>query len=111
MIEVCDDGAGIDFTALERRARERGFAAKGVDALFCDGVSTRTEVSEVSGRGVGMGAARAACEELGGTVSVESEVGRGTKLRFSVPMRAMSQGSLRPVRLVVASGAKSNRFG
>ncbi len=104
VIEVCDDGAGIDFGALERKAQERGFAAKGIDALFCDGVSTCVEVTETSGRGVGMGAVRAACEDLGGTVSVESVIGSGTKMRFSVPMRAMSQGSLRPVRLNAASG-------
>ena len=101
VVEVSDDGAGIDFAALERRAREKGIQATGVEALFCDGVSSRDEVTALSGRGVGLGAARAACAALGGTVLVETRRGEGVTFRFCVPMRAPTQGSLRPVRLSV----------
>lgn len=99
VIEVTDDGAGIDFDALERKARERGVTASREELLFCDGVSAKEEVTELSGRGVGLGAARAACAALGGTVQVETRRGQGTTFRFAVPMRGLAQGSLRPVHL------------
>jgi two-component system chemotaxis sensor kinase CheA len=110
VIEVEDDGAGIDFAALERGAKERGIAARGIDLLFCDGLSTAAEVTDVSGRGVGMGAARAACESLGGTVFVETKRGRGSKFRFAVPMRTLAQGSLPPVRLSPRGATRSYKF-
>ena len=56
-----------------------------VAALFHDGLSTRAEVSETSGRGVGMAAVRAACVETGGTIAIESAIGVGTRFRFTWP--------------------------
>lgn len=56
-----------------------------VEALFADGVSTAERVSDVSGRGVGMGALRQICVELGGYVRIESEAGIGTLLICAVP--------------------------
>src|SRR5690606_24081299 len=58
-----------------------------VHALLADGVSTAETVTPTSGRGVGMAAVEAACRALGGTVSVESEPGRGTRFRFDFPRR------------------------
>ncbi len=85
---VADDGRGIDWEKVCAKGRERGLdvsAERGrLEALFSG--STRDEVSEISGRGVGMGAARAACLEAGGAISVESEPGRGTRFSFVFPL-------------------------
>jgi HPt (histidine-containing phosphotransfer) domain-containing protein/PAS domain-containing protein len=85
-IEVADDGRGIDLQVLQRSAEERGLRslsnANLVDLVFADGVSSRAEVTELSGRGVGLAATRAACEAELGAVHVETQVGSGTRLVF-----------------------------
>lgn len=87
--EVCisDDGVGIDFEKLKARALERQLPANThddlVDALFADGVSTRDEVTETSGRGVGLSAVLVECRRLGGTVAVEND--HGARFRFWFP--------------------------
>ena len=53
-----------------------------IEAMFHDGVTTRRQVSEFSGRGIGMGAVRAVCERMGGAVHVASASGAGTTVRF-----------------------------
>lgn len=87
VIEIEDDGRGIDWEALEERARSLGIAipAEREALLFVDGLSTKTEVTHVSGRGVGLGACRAAVLALGGSVEVTSLPGVGTGIRFRVP--------------------------
>ncbi|MGE5504582.1 MAG: ATP-binding protein, partial [Actinomycetota bacterium] len=89
LIEIADDGGGIDVEALRRRAARRAGVAAGdwdlAELVFAHGVSARAEASEVSGRGVGMAAVRAAVAELGGTIHVASEPGRGTSFVFSLP--------------------------
>jgi len=86
LIEIGDDGRGIDWSAVAAKAAELGLAHATredlIEALFVDGLSTATTVTQVSGRGVGMGAVRAACSALGGTVSIASEPGRGTRIVF-----------------------------
>ncbi len=86
-IVVRDDGRGIDWVALRRKARELGLPhgsdAELVEVMFSEGVTTRHVVTEISGRGVGAGAARAACERLQGRVAVSSSAGRGTAFTFS----------------------------
>ena len=85
-----DPGMGIDWEALRARAKARGLAcdtsADLIDALFTDGVSTESTVSDVAGRGVGLGAVRAACERRHGVIDVSSEPGVGTTFRFSWPV-------------------------
>lgn len=90
-IEVSDDGRGIAWDRLAEKAKQRGLPSSTredlVRALFTDGVSTAETVTPTSGRGVGMAAVEAACRALGGSVSVESEPGRGTRFRFEFPRR------------------------
>lgn len=90
-IEISDDGRGIRWDRLAEKAKQRGLPsstrAELVRALLTDGVSTRETVTQTSGRGVGMAAVDAACRALGGSVSVESEPGRGTRFRFEFPRR------------------------
>jgi two-component system chemotaxis sensor kinase CheA len=88
-IEVSDDGRGIDWVRLEQKARQKGLPVDTtgdlIEALFADGVSTVDKVTEASGRGIGMSAVRQSCQELGGTIAVHSERGRGTRFRFCFP--------------------------
>jgi len=96
IIEVRDDGAGIDPARIRSLAVLRGLigedAARGlndqgaVDLIFMPGFSTAATVSEVSGRGVGMDAVRAAIARMGGRVEMESKVGEGATVRFLLPI-------------------------
>jgi two-component system chemotaxis sensor kinase CheA len=107
-LEVSDDGAGVDWEAVAARARELGLPSSGrrdwTAALFHDGLSTKKGVTEVSGRGIGLGAARTECEKLGGTVTVMSELGHGTTFRFTfatstvIPAHATLEEAVRAAR-------------
>ena len=85
-IEISDDGRGIDWQLLRQRASAMGLPCATehdlIEAMFHDGVTTRHQVSEFSGRGIGMGAVRAVCERMGGAVHVASASGAGTTVRF-----------------------------
>jgi two-component system chemotaxis sensor kinase CheA len=96
-IEVADDGAGLDLARIRATAIARGVI--GADAalddkqtaelIFAPGFSTARQVTEMSGRGVGLHAVRAALARLGGRVEIESEAGQGTRLRMIAPMRTL----------------------
>jgi two-component system chemotaxis sensor kinase CheA len=89
IIEVSDNGHGIAWERVREKARERGlpFATRDdlVGALFTDGLSTRDQATDTSGRGVGMSSVREACQTMNGRVEVISEPGQGTTFRFSFP--------------------------
>ena len=99
VISIEDDGRGIDWASIAERARARGLPhathADLTEALFADGFSTRGEVSEYSGRGVGMGVLREACRTRGGRIHVESQPGRGTRIEFRFPQRASQSAQLK----------------
>jgi two-component system chemotaxis sensor kinase CheA len=96
VVEVADDGRGIDPRAISRAAIERGLvdeasvaAMTESDALrliFLPGFSTAREVTNVSGRGVGMDVVRTNVERLGGQVSISSTRGAGTTIAMSLPL-------------------------
>jgi two-component system chemotaxis sensor kinase CheA len=94
VVEISDDGRGIDWDAVRKRAAAVGLPHDSRDdlsaALFHDGLSTKEEVTEISGRGVGMGALKAACTKAGGRIDVASVPGRGTTLKFSWPWNLFS---------------------
>ncbi|HEY4244459.1 MAG TPA: HAMP domain-containing protein [Kofleriaceae bacterium] len=89
VVELADDGRGIQWERIAEAARNKGLPAAThddlVEALFHDGLSTRDQVTETSGRGIGLGALRTACQTLGGRVSLSTTAGLGTTLRFSWP--------------------------
>ncbi|HEY3497603.1 MAG TPA: ATP-binding protein, partial [Polyangiaceae bacterium] len=89
VFEIEDDGRGIDWERVRARAREWGLPAESAAdlerALFTDGLSTREEANELSGRGVGMAAVLGSCETLGGSIAVHSEPGTGTRVRVTLP--------------------------
>ena len=93
VIAITDDGAGVNTDDVIRRARERGIigpeaidADMAIELLFTPGFSTRAEVTDVSGRGVGMDAVRSAVRGFGGDVSVRSEFGKGTTTELRMPL-------------------------
>lgn len=84
-----DDGAGVDWERVREKAATKGLPHQSQDdlyeALFSDGFSTRTEVSDISGRGVGLGALREACREIGARLDLRSTPGKGTELSIWAP--------------------------
>ncbi len=96
VITVRDDGRGVDPRKVAEKAAERGLiAAEAVDAidsaraielLFSAGFSTAETTSDISGRGVGMDAVRAAIRGLGGEVLMTSELGQGTQAQIRLPL-------------------------
>ena len=94
VIAATDDGRGIDVEAVRRRAVERGLLAATdelsrkelLDLVFAPGLSTRGEVTETSGRGVGMDVVRANITALGGVVDLDSTPGRGTTVTMTLPI-------------------------
>jgi signal transduction histidine kinase/HAMP domain-containing protein len=98
-VVLSDDGAGIDSAAVVEKAVELGaVAASDVDRLdehsrlmliFESGISTAGSVSDVSGRGVGMAAVRESIESQGGTVTIESTRGKGTRVTLQAPNRSL----------------------
>jgi two-component system chemotaxis sensor kinase CheA len=103
VFQIADDGRGIDWQALKRRARERGLAAETraelVQALFEDGISTRTCADDIAGRGVGMSAVKARVDAMNGRILLKSEPGAGTTWSVSVPVanaRDVRGGDLLP---------------
>jgi len=93
IIEVRDDGRGIDWKRLEQLAAERGLPHGSrlelEEALFSDGLTLKQVVSEISGRGVGLGAVRAVVTAMGGKIEIDSVEGSGTTWRFRFPARAL----------------------
>jgi two-component system chemotaxis sensor kinase CheA len=89
IIEVADDGRGIDWDRIREQARARKLPAESerdlLDAILADGLSTSESVSEISGRGVGMGSVRKVCSNLGIAIEVDSAPGLGTVFRFTFP--------------------------
>jgi two-component system chemotaxis sensor kinase CheA len=95
-IEVRDDGAGIDPDKIRRKAIEKGLFETEAAArlspeeclqlLFLPGFSTRDEVSDLSGRGVGMDVVQSRIRELSGAVQIHSEIGAGSRFAIRVPL-------------------------
>lgn len=88
-ISIEDDGRGIDWDRLALQAAEAGLPfgteAERTAALFAAGISSRDEVTDLSGRGVGTTAVLEAVRALGGSVLVLSEPGRGSRFEFVIP--------------------------
>ncbi len=114
VVEVSDDGRGVDPERVKRKAYEKGLISEeqleslgddeAVDLLFLPGFSTADQISDLSGRGVGMDAVRASVEKLGGSVTMRSQYGVGTATRLRMPLSmAVTQ-----VMLVSVAG---QRFG
>jgi len=94
IIEIEDDGAGIDAQKIAARARALGLietetaldAAAVLDILCTAGFSTREQADLKSGRGVGMSVVKNTLQELGGTLTLDTQIGRGTRFTIQIPL-------------------------
>ncbi|MEA2698615.1 MAG: two-component system, chemotaxis family, sensor kinase CheA [Myxococcales bacterium] len=109
-IEISDDGRGINLPAIRTKAVDRGLvtaedAARMSDRelqalIFLPGFSTAAQVSNVSGRGVGMDVVKTNIEKIGGLVEVESRAGVGTTFRIKIPLTL----AIIPALIVISDG-------
>jgi two-component system chemotaxis sensor kinase CheA len=99
IIEISDDGRGIDWAAVRARVHELGREAKTetelLAALWQGGVSTKSSTTETSGRGAGLSACHDACSTMGGALSVISTPGQGTTFQFRIPADDSLAGAVR----------------
>ena len=96
IIEITDDGGGIDPARVRDKAVRAGLVSPEqaarmsdrelVNLVFLPGFSTADRVTQFSGRGVGMDVVRTNIEKIGGTVDIESRLGRGTTVRMKIPL-------------------------
>jgi two-component system, chemotaxis family, sensor kinase CheA len=93
VIEVADDGRGLNRERILRKAQEKGLAvpdnpsdAQVWELIFAPGFSTADQVTDLSGRGVGMDVVRKNILALGGEVAIESHTGRGTRITVRLPL-------------------------
>ncbi len=109
-IEIADDGGGIDPARVRAKAIQKGLltpeqAARlgdrdAVNLIFAPGFSTAEQVSNISGRGVGMDVVKTNIEKIGGTVDIHTELGRGTTLKIKIPLTL----AIIPALLVASAG-------
>jgi two-component system chemotaxis sensor kinase CheA len=96
LLVIEDDGAGMDANKLKQIAMDKGILDKdGADRMsdkeafsliFAPGFSTKVEISDISGRGVGMDVVKTGISKLNGTISIDSAMGKGTRLEITVPL-------------------------
>ena len=103
VIEIADDGKGIDVEAVKAKAVERGLISpnkvltdiEAFNLIFEPGFSTAKQITSISGRGVGLDVVRRQIDKLNGTVTVSSDWGKGTKFTIKLPLTlAIIQGLL-----------------
>jgi len=113
IIKISDDGTGINAEHLKQKAQQMGLitAVQAVgmseseawNLIFCPGLSTTTQVTNISGRGMGMDVVKTNIENISGTVEVYSRLGQGTTFKLKIPLTL----AIIPA-LIVTSG--SDRF-
>lgn len=96
LLSISDDGAGMDPVKLRNIAVEKGLYdedtanrlsdTEAYNLIFAPGFSTKKEISDVSGRGVGMDVVKTKITQLNGTVEIKSELGKGTRFIIKVPL-------------------------
>jgi two-component system chemotaxis sensor kinase CheA len=96
LLTVSDDGKGMDHMVLRRKAVEKGMMSEDTaralsdkeayNLIFAPGFSTKTEISDVSGRGVGMDVVKTRINELNGNVEIDSKLGEGSIIVIHLPL-------------------------
>ncbi|HEX2529793.1 MAG TPA: chemotaxis protein CheW [Geminicoccus sp.] len=112
IIEIADDGKGLDTNAIAAKILANGLATEAELAslstqqiqqfIFKAGFSTARQVTNVSGRGVGMDVVRTNIEKIGGTIEMSSELGRGTRFVIKIPLTLAIVSAL----IVAAAGER-----
>jgi two-component system, chemotaxis family, sensor kinase CheA len=111
-IEVSDDGGGLPLEKIRARAVERGLVTterasrmterEVAHLIFLPGFSTAEQVTNVSGRGVGMDVVKTNIEKIGGTVDISSRAGQGTTLKIKIPLTL----AIIPALIVTSGGER-----
>jgi two-component system, chemotaxis family, sensor kinase CheA len=111
-IEISDDGKGMDGSKIASKAIEKGLiseeqsklmsAREKTNLIFLPGFSTADNITEVSGRGVGMDVVRTNLDQLGGIIDIESEPGKGTTIRIKLPLTL----AIIPCQMVMTGGER-----
>ena len=96
LLSISDDGAGMDPAKLREKAVEKGILepdaaarlseVEAFNLIFAPGFSTKTEISDVSGRGVGMDVVKTKISQLNGSIEIQSKKGEGTRFNIKVPL-------------------------
>ncbi len=96
LLSITDDGAGMDPDALRKKAVEKGVLdadaagrltdVEAYNLIFAPGFSTKAEISDVSGRGVGMDVVKTKISQLNGSIEINSKIGEGTRFVIKVPL-------------------------
>ena len=96
LLSIEDDGGGMDADVLRSKAVEKGMMDQDAadrltdnecyNLIFAPGFSTKEEISEVSGRGVGMDVVKTKITQLNGTLNIDSTLGKGTRIEIKVPL-------------------------
>ena len=96
VLTIADDGKGIDAEALRRKVVEKGLmdeepaarlsTRECFELIFLPGFSTKDEISDISGRGVGMDVVKTRITQVNGSIEIDSQLGLGTTIRISVPL-------------------------
>lgn len=110
LLTISDDGAGMDADVLRRKAVEKGMmdaeqAARMTpqecyNLIFLPGFSTKAQISAISGRGVGMDVVRTKISSLNGSVEIDSEPGKGSRILIRMPLTL----AIMPALMVVVNG-------
>ena len=113
-IEITDDGAGIDPARIRAKAVQRGLVSaeiagrmsdhEVVRMVFLPGFSTAEQISNISGRGVGMDVVKTNIEKIGGQVDIQSRIGEGTTLKVKIPL------TLAIIPALMVAGSDGERF-
>jgi two-component system chemotaxis sensor kinase CheA len=111
-IEIIDDGGGIDLDRVKQKAIQRGIISaehasrmsehEGLHLIFMPGFSTAEKITNVSGRGVGMDVVKTNIEKIGGTVDLQSQLGKGTTLKIKIPLTL----AIIPALIVTSAGER-----
>jgi len=104
LIDIIDDGRGIDIDKVRQKVVEKGLLKKEIAAQLMDneivmyifepGFSTADNVTSISGRGVGMDVVKKAMDSIGGSISVETKKGQGSKISLKLPSSMAVKGTL-----------------
>lgn len=126
VIEISDDGRGLNYEAIRAKAMDKGLIAIGENVsearlarlIFHPGFSTRKQTTEISGRGVGMDVVAAALQRIRAKIDIDSRPGLGTTMRLTIPLRSVIEHAMTirvdgrlyalPMQFVQAAGPASN---
>jgi len=92
VIKIRDDGKGLDVDKIKAKAEKVGISTNGMsdtdikNLIFLEGFSTNDKVTDISGRGVGMDVVKTKISSLGGTIDLQSEVGKGSTFVIKLPL-------------------------